>query len=722
MSSSTDRIEVSGIDIEWDVSNGVCTFEKLPVVMIWIDTSLAGLFSGVQAMVGTERYLLALQSEGRKSVAEDWNVISQFPDFRDGFRAIANIAAVAGWGQWQLVYLDMEKREACFRISDVWEGGYQKALGVCWGSGFLAGKVAGYCTKLFETNCWAEQTSYIAGGDPYDEFVVRPSSRSIEVEMESLLATDKATRADMAVALRRLEKEIAERERTEERLRESEQRYRAIFEGAVEGILIDRLDTKEIVYANPAVRSMLGHGGDKVPTLALEEIHPPGILDKLSVDSEGRPGEQSKKILTNVPCLRKDGSQFLVDIAVGRIIFGGVECSLKFYTDVTDRKRAEEAIQKTEKLESLGVLAGGIAHDFNNLLLGMFANIELARSLCDSSNINDAVEEIKECLDDTLKVYSRTKDLTKQLLTFAKGGTPARTTGSLVEMVRETARFALSGSNVSCEFHVSDDLWMSDFDENQMAHVVQNIILNAQQAMPMGGEISVRMSNVMLQGGEYQPLDKGNYVQLSFEDTGLGIDQEMLKTIFDPFFTTKQKGSGMGLATSHSIVAQHDGHIEVESELGKGSTFHVILPASENQLRVKTTDERCEHEGSGRILVMDDEPFIRQLAKRLLERLGYAVTVAGDGREALELFGEGQRSAEEFKAVILDLTVPGGLGGRETMEGLRREDPSVVIIAASGYSDDPIISEPARYGFNAAIGKPFTPTELSKLLNRLLEA
>jgi len=213
------RIQVSGIDVQWDVGSGCCTFEKLPVTMMWVDTTLAGLMSGVQAMVGTERYLLALQSEGRKSVEEDWRVIAQFPDFREGFKAIANIAAVAGWGRWTLTSLHERDRECRFRVTDSWEGRYQKALGVCWGSGMLAGKMAGYCSKLFATNCWADQTAFLARGDPYDEFVVRPSPRLIEREIESLLASDEATRADMAVALRKLEREVAERRRMEEEIR-----------------------------------------------------------------------------------------------------------------------------------------------------------------------------------------------------------------------------------------------------------------------------------------------------------------------------------------------------------------------------------------------------------------------------------------------------------------------------------------------------------------------
>ncbi|MDD5642343.1 MAG: PAS domain S-box protein [Syntrophales bacterium] len=224
------KIRVAGIEMEWHSKHGTCTFEKVPVAMMWVDTTLAGLMSGVQAMVGTERFLLALQSQGRKSVETDWQVISQYPDFAAGFKALANIAAVAGWGAWELTSLDVEKKECRFRVADSWEGLYQKALGVCWGSGMLAGKMAGYCSKLFGTNCWSEQTGFIAAGDAFDEFVVRPSSKSIEQEIENLLVSDEATRADMAVALHKLEQEIGERQRAEEEWKLNESRLETLVQ------------------------------------------------------------------------------------------------------------------------------------------------------------------------------------------------------------------------------------------------------------------------------------------------------------------------------------------------------------------------------------------------------------------------------------------------------------------------------------------------------------
>ena len=269
-----DEIQVSDIEIKWETSQGVCTFENLPVAMMWIDTTLAGFMSGVQAMVGTERFGLALQSEGRKSVEADWQVITQFADFESGFRAIANIAAVAGWGDWKLTLLDEKQKRCRIKVWNSWEGRYQKALGVCWGSGMLAGKMAGYCTKLFDTNCWAEQRTFIAKGDEFDEFIIAPSTRTVEEEIENLLATDEATRADMAVALEKLKKEITMREQTEITLRESEEKYRRLVDLSFEGIGIH--SEGKIVSINNTGAELLGGGGpeDIIGKPVLDFVHP----------------------------------------------------------------------------------------------------------------------------------------------------------------------------------------------------------------------------------------------------------------------------------------------------------------------------------------------------------------------------------------------------------------------------------------------------------------
>lgn len=344
-----DKIHVSGINVEWNVNKGTCTFEKLPVAMMWVDTTLAGLMSGVQAMVGTERFLLALQSEGRNSVEDDWQVISRFPDFREGFKAIANIAAVAGWGDWQLISLNEKNKECRFQVQDSWEGRYQHALGVCWGSGMLAGKMAGYCSRLFEINCWSEQTSFIANGDPFDEFVVKPSDRSIEKEIENLLATDEATRADMAVALQKLGKEVAERQQAESSLRGSEERWQAIVNNAVVGIYQVTAEGK-FVLVNPKLAQIFGFKSPEeflgsVSNITELYVHPEERLPILQeINTSG--------FVDGVEALfrRKDGQNIWIRISA-RVIKGPSKETIYegFMVDVTEHKKAIDDLRISEE-------------------------------------------------------------------------------------------------------------------------------------------------------------------------------------------------------------------------------------------------------------------------------------------------------------------------------------------------------------------------------------
>jgi two-component system, cell cycle sensor histidine kinase and response regulator CckA len=348
--SGAQQIHVSGIHLEWHPEQGTCTFERLPVAMMWVDTTLAGLMSGVQAMVGTARFLLALQSEGRKSVEPDWQVISRFPDFRQGFEAIANIAAVAGWGDWELTALDAGRQEGRFRVRGSWEGRYQKALGVCWGSGMLAGKLAGYCSKLFGANCWADQTAFSARGDPYDEFTVRPSPRSVEKEIERLLASDEATRADMEVALRTLEKEIAERRRAEEALRESEEKFRSLVETTTDWIWETAADGTYI-YSSPSVRDLLGYEPVEVIGRKPFDFMPPDEAGRVAAEFAHISAERRPFFSLENLNLHKDGRRVILDTSgvprldpQGHLLgYRGID------RDITERKRAEAALQQSEE-------------------------------------------------------------------------------------------------------------------------------------------------------------------------------------------------------------------------------------------------------------------------------------------------------------------------------------------------------------------------------------
>ena len=343
-----DRIQISDIEIKWDTNQGVCTFENLPVAMMWIDTTLAGFMAGVQAMVGTERFGLALQSEGRKSVEADWKVISRYEDFDKGFRAIANIAAVAGWGDWELIFFDENQKQCQIKVRNSWEGLYQKALGVCWGSGMLAGKMAGYCTKHFGTNCWAEQTKFFAQGDEFDEFMVTPSKRTVEEEIENLLVTDEATRADMAVALEKLKKEISERQKAEKTLRDSEEKYRRLVDLSFEGIAVHC--EGKIVYVNKAGAELIGENSpqDIVGKPVLNYVHPDdrdSVIKRMqNIETNGIGASIDVERFIGM-----DGREIIVEVAGVPVNYQGKPAIQVVYRDITDLKLKEMALRESEK-------------------------------------------------------------------------------------------------------------------------------------------------------------------------------------------------------------------------------------------------------------------------------------------------------------------------------------------------------------------------------------
>ncbi len=381
------------------------------------------------------------------------------------------------------------------------------------------------------------------------------------------------------------------------------------------------------------------------------------------------------------------------------------------FRDMTEKQKLLDALQRTDKLDSLGALAGGIAHDFNNMLAGIFGYIDLARESTTDTTVTDY-------LDKSMSVFSRAKDLTQQLLTFSKGGAPQRKTSELGPLIRECASFALSGSKVACDYAIDKDLWLADFDKNQIGQVIDNLVINAQQSMPMGGRIVISAKNAVMKEGENLFLKAGMFIKLSITDTGIGIPADLLKRIFDPFFTTKQKGHGLGLATCYAIVQKHEGYIDVESVMGKGSTFHVFLPASQLGAVQADSPKAVSHKGNGRILIMDDEPSIREIFGHFLKSMGYTVLEAKDGEEALRICAEAASKGTPIDGAFFDLTIPGGMGGKETIIQLRKQFPNMPVYASSGYSEDPVIARPTEYGFTDSIRKPYRKDELATMLNR----
>jgi nitrogen-specific signal transduction histidine kinase/ActR/RegA family two-component response regulator len=399
-----------------------------------------------------------------------------------------------------------------------------------------------------------------------------------------------------------------------------------------------------------------------------------------------------------------------------RAVAGPPEKLFGTFQDITERKGMEEELLKGSKLESLGVLAGGIAHDFNNLLTAIIGNLSLVqRAVGLESRVRQRLTEVERAAD-------RATALTQQLLTFSKGGAPIKRMASIAEMLRESATFTLRGSNVRCTFIIPADLWTAEVDVGQMDRVLHNLVLNGAQAMPEGGVMAITAENLTLQASAGLPLRPGKYLKLTIADHGSGIAAEHLPKIFDPYFTTKATGNGLGLAAAYSIIKRHDGHITVASQRGVGTTFQVYLPAALTSYTPLAEHGPHLYTGIGKILVMDDEAVLRDLARQMLQYLGYAVEVTRDGDEALTQYRLAIAAGAPFDAVLLDLTIPGGMGGKETMQRLREIDPAVRAIVASGYSNDPCMADFSVYGFCGVVAKPYRLEDLSRTLNSVLKA
>ncbi|MDB6093669.1 MAG: hypothetical protein JWM32_1231 [Verrucomicrobia bacterium] len=383
--------------------------------------------------------------------------------------------------------------------------------------------------------------------------------------------------------------------------------------------------------------------------------------------------------------------------------------------DVTERSRLESELERASKLESVGILAGGIAHDFNNILAVVMGNLTLAQ-LDPATEGTPVVRWLREAERATL----RARDLTQQLLTFAKGGDPVRMAVRLPEVVREAAEFALHGSPVRAEFEIAEDLWAADVDRSQIGQVVQNLAINAMQSMRNGGIIKVALHNAELAEGQQPSLPPGRYLELTLSDTGSGISAEHLARIFEPYFTTKEHGSGLGLATVYSITRKHQGHVQVESEVGKGTTFRLWLPAAKMAPSTPQEGRSALDPMSGRVLFMDDEDPIRAMVEVLLARLGLKVTTVADGAALLKEYSVARGGGEPYDVVIMDLTVPGAMGGREAMQELVKINPTVRAIVSSGYSGDPILANFRAHGFCGIVPKPYRLADLASAVRNAL--
>ncbi len=513
-----------------------------------------------------------------------------------------------------------------------------------------------------------------------------------------------------------------ERERADAALQQEKERLAVTLRSIGDGVISTDVSAR-VVLVNAAAENMLGWSQADAIGRPVTDIFPivsprtrapleNPILRVLHTGRVGSPDHQTA-------VLARVGNERMLAQSAAPIHdrVGNTVGAVLVFRDITDKERIDAELQRANTLESLGVLAGGIAHDFNNILTAVLANVSLAIKLLPPNHPAGGR------LTQAERAAVRARELTQQLLTFARGGAPVRAPTSLADIVRESAGFVLSGSTLRAQLGIDLHPWVVEADAGQMSQVVQNLVLNASQAMPQGGTVGIEVRNVRLDEPTNMPIPAGTYVRVDVSDHGPGIDPANIHRIFDPFFTTKPNGTGLGLATAYAIVKKHDGHIHVDSEPGRGARFSVYLPTARAQGMVEPRPPAPSlSPGVGRVLIMDDDPTVGKTLGDLLDALGYSVELTMDGAAAIGVHERALRSGAPFVCAILDLTVPGGMGGLQTLRALRAIDPDVRAIVSSGYSEDPVMSEYRRHGFADVLRKPYTMDELARVLARVTGA
>lgn len=542
-------------------------------------------------------------------------------------------------------------------------------------------------------------------------FLLRPLSNRILIHVETLQQE-----------ITSKEKAIHKQKILEEKLQHEKERLSVTLRSIGDGVITTDLKG-HIVFINKIAEQLTGWIQDEAKGKPLEKIF--HIINENSGQRCNNPVQEvlrSRRIINlanHTALVAKDGTKFSIEDSGAPIFDQKSEIigTILVFRDVTTKKKNREELLKVKKLESIGVLAGGIAHDFNNILAAILGNIELAGMSIKST------EAAYPLLQEAKKASLRAKALTQQLLTFSKGGEPVKKTVSIGVVITESANFVLHGSSVSCQFNIPHDLWLVDIDSGQISQVIQNLIINAKQAMPDGGKINIECSNIDSVKSELDiDLPDKRYVKIVVKDTGCGIAEKYSDKVFDPYFTTKQEGSGLGLAISNSIITNHDGYIGLKSKVAVGTTFIIYLAASCDQILHVVDEEKEIHEiASAIILIMDDDELVQKIVKQMILHLGHKVLLTRDGTEAIKIFTEYYQSDTPINAVIMDLTIPGGMGGKDAIKEMLKIDPDVRAIVSSGYSNDPLMSNYQKYGFKAAMAKPYMISELTKVLADVLK-
>jgi PAS domain S-box-containing protein len=515
--------------------------------------------------------------------------------------------------------------------------------------------------------------------------------------------------------------DITQRKKAEEALAAEKEQLSVTLRSIGDGVITTDRDGK-IFMLNKVAEDLTGFQQEEASGKKLDQIF------RIFNGNTHEPIENPVKEILNTESIisiprstiliSKDGSEYIIDDSGAplRDKESNVIGVVIVFRDVTKQRKMEKEMIKNQRIESIGMLAGGIAHDFNNILTSILGNISMLKLSIEKNKSEYSY------VSDAEAAANSARDLTQQLLTFSKGGTPIKELTSIENVIRESARFSLHGSGIAAKYDFSSDLWPINVDKGQIGQVIQNLVLNATQAMKSKGTINiiVRNETIKSESVNKQLLKPGRYVKVSVIDTGCGIPAEILPKIFDLYFTTRPTGSGLGLSICHSIIKKHGGIVTVDSEVNKGSKFNVFLPADPDALILDKSKSEYLKKGSGRILILEDERDVIKIMRNMLEILDFEVKFTEDGTETIKEYKKSMESGESYDAVILDLTIPGGMGGKETIKKLLAIDPDVCAIISSGYATGTIMSNYAQFGFQGMLVKPYTITEMGKTLNKIL--
>ena len=509
-------------------------------------------------------------------------------------------------------------------------------------------------------------------------------------------------------------RDITKRKQADAALKESETKFRSLFNLSPQAIALTEIEKGRLVDVNDKLCELTQYTKEEIIGFTTTEVEFYNEKDRLRFITElKRHGEVNG---LEMDFKAKDGS-ILNSLMFARIIqVAGEPFILTIFLNLTEQKRLQGQLEHAQKMESLGTLAGGIAHDFNNLLMGIQGRASLMQMNTDSSHSHFG--HLKG-IEDYVKSAA---DLNKQLLGFARSGKYEVKPADLNVLIDESSRmFGRTKKEIKIHRKYQKNIWAVEMDKGQIEQVLLNLYVNAWQAMPGGGDLYIQTENVVIDENYSKPyqMEPGRYVKISVTDTGVGMDEATRKKIFDPFFTTKERewGTGMGLASAYGIIKNHEGIIEVYSEKGQGATFNIYLPASDKEA---VQDKQLHTEvlrGTETVLLVDDEDMIIEVGREIIENLGYEVLIANGGKEAIEIY---QKHHGKIDMVLLDMIMP-DMGGGKTYDKLKEVNPDIKVLLSSGYSINGQATEILEQGCNGFIQKPFNITDLSKKIREVLD-